>query len=157
MAVVPGTLIVPPRLGDLDKLVYAKWVHTLTAALSTADTYEVDVFGTDATNGYDFIPVAGKVFGVRTDTNATPTGQFSIGDSADPDGLLIAKSGFATVTNSQPTQVRYEWDGALIKNKTRLTGTKIILTPTANPATGATSGDIFIEGWFRAVSKNFVG
>ncbi len=154
MATLIGTVSVAGRMGDLNKLIYVRGVYALAAAFSTADTIEFDFFGSTELNGYNFIPVSGRYFGVRTETNATPVGQFSIGDSADPDGLLTAKSGFTTVTNSQPIQQAYEFDGALIANGTALTGTKVIITPTVNPTTGTTSGNIIVEGWFKAVAKN---
>ena len=152
MATLTGTRVTAPRVGDLDKIVYASGYYTLAAALSTSNTYEIDLFA--GLEGYDIIPVTVNVFGVEADTNATPTGTFKVGDSSDDDGLLTTKGMAVGLQNSLAGQLFYKGDGALIKNATRMTGTKVIITPVANPATGATSGDIFVEVWAKVVAKD---
>jgi hypothetical protein len=151
MATLTGTRSFAPRNAGIDELVYASGYYTLAAALSTSNTYEIDLFA--GLEGFDVIPVAAEVYGVEADTNATPTGTFKVGDFSDDDGILTTKGMAVGLQNSLAGQLFYKGDGALIKAGTRLTGTKIIITPVANPATGATSGDIFVGVWAKVVAK----
>lgn len=155
MAVRTGTIIHAPIFEGLNKVTRAKVVFSLGQALNTDDTYEVDnLFPTDV---YDVIIESGRVFCPRLDTNASPTATFAIGDSDDDDGLLVTKGATVALVNSLVNQVNYEFDGALIKNKTTITGKKLILTPKANPTTGVTTGDIFIDVYLRMISKTVKG
>ena len=151
MAIRTGVRETAPNFAGIDGLVFAAGYYSLAAALTTDDTYEIDLFA--GLEGYDIIPVSAEVYGVEADTGASPTGTFRVGDAAVADGILTTKGMAVGLQNSLAGQLFYKGDGSLIKNGTRLTGTKIIITPVANPATGATAGDIFVGVWAKVVAK----
>jgi|DEB0MinimDraft_6_1074348.scaffolds.fasta_scaffold117591_1 hypothetical protein len=146
-----GTLVVEPRIGDLDKVCHTKVLFTLTEALATTNSYTFTPF----IDGYYSVVEDVQLYGVNADTNATPTGTYTLGTTDDKDGLLTTKAMSVALQNSLASQVNYFGDGDLIKNQTVITGDTLELDVTANPATGATAGDIWIDLYFRLVSKNY--
>lgn len=148
-----GTIVVAPRLGDLDKICHTKVLFTLTEALATTNSYTFEPF----IDGYYAIVEGGAVYGVNADTDGTPTLllQLGTGSTGDPDGLLKPTSFSVALQNSLASQVNRTFDGDLVKNQTIITADTLELDVTANPATGATEGDIFIDIYWRAVSKNY--
>lgn len=139
MAAKTGTVVVAGKRGEVGQQYTARGKIALDAALATTNTYTIS----------NLLPKGGakviafRFYGVEVDTNATPTCTVSIGNSDDPDGFLKTKGGAVGLQNSLAGQLTYFGDGDLIG--TTVTNRDLTMTVVANPATGATSGDLFYE------------
>lgn len=117
-------------------------VLSLSAALTTADT----VTATDAVPKGATVQQV-RVYGARLDTNANSTSQYKVGDATDDDRFISAGAGGGDAVTGMMTVIN------VAANSTTGVGagykysadTSIVLTPTANAATGATSGQVFID------------
>ena len=125
-----------PQLGE------QRWVRgviTLDAAFATTNTYTIA----------NLFPSGGcKVLALRhasieADTHATPTLVYEIGNSDDANGFKTSFTSAIGLQNSLASQAVAIGDGALIG--TAITNRDLTLTVTADPATGATSGDLIFE------------
>ena len=136
-----GSWLTKPRLGRQDVAEVAVGKISWTSALASADTLTIA----------DLVPFGQKmivdgirIFGTIPDTNATQTTALKAGVTGDDDAFLAA-----TVTN-QRQQLQLFGTGASI-GVTEIEGVKdLIITVTANAATGVASGDLFVEVTYRS-------
>ena len=136
-----GSWLTKPRLGRQDVTEVAVGKISWTSALASADTLTIA----------DLVPFGQKmivdgirIFGTIPDTNATQTTALKAGITGDDDAFLAA-----TVTN-QRQQLQLFGTGASI-GVTEIEGVKdLIITVTANAATGVASGDLFVEVTYRS-------
>lgn len=138
-ALVGAAPIIKGRSGERGTQYTALLKYTLLAALVNADTI---TWSNCLPNG-KFRVVGFEVWGVELDTHGTPTMLFTVGDGVDADGYKLSASGAIGLQNSLAGQLFYKGDGALIG--TTDAANDVVLTVTAAVATGATSGDIWIE------------
>jgi hypothetical protein len=149
MAIFNATQLIAPVMGERKASKLAKLAWSLTAAFATIDTYEAE-FRVD---GYDIIIDSANFYSVPLDSNAAPTSRFVIGDTAANNNILTVKGGAVGLINALPSQLHYACDGVLLRNRTRLTGNKIVITPTVNAATPVVSGDLFLDVFYSLVAR----
>ena len=138
MAAKTGSVLLTsrPQLGE-QRMVSA--YIDLDAALATTNTYTISNVFPDG--GCKVVSMSHS--SVRGDTNATPTLTYTIGNSDDADGYKTTWTSAIGLQNSLASQAICAGDGALIG--TDITNRDVILTVTANPATGETSGRLRFE------------
>lgn len=139
MTALVGTTVIKGRSGERGTQYAALLKYTLLAALVNGDTI---TWSNCLPNG-KFKVVGFRIWGVELDTNASPTMLFTVGDGVDADGYKLSAGGGVGLQNSLAGQLVYLGDGALIG--TTDAANDVVLTVTAAVATGATSGDIWIE------------
>lgn len=145
MAAKTGSVVRAGLSGGLGIPRYVIGKLTLDAALATSNTYAIDSFfpaGNKKAISFEIIPE------VELDTNATPTLSLAAGPgtgttASDDDGFYDA------VVAAYEGGNTFQNPGALIENGTTFSGEDLVLTVVANPATGATSGDIFFICWYE--------
>lgn len=135
MASYDGTITISGKAGEIGTQSKARGEFALPGALADTDT--ITWSNLLPKGGAKVIDV--QVFGVEVDTNATPTLTYTVGDGTDADGYITTKTGAAGASG----QHFAKGDGALVD--TDVTGRDVVLTVTADPATGATSGTLFVE------------
>jgi hypothetical protein len=141
MTAFTGSWLTKPRLGrqDTTELAIGK-VSWSGGALASGDTLTIAgliPFGENA------IIDSVTLFGTIPDTNATQTTGFKIGVTGDDDVFLAA-----TVIN-QRAQLNLKGTGASIGGAALEGLLDLIITVTANAATGVTSGDLWVEVLYR--------
>lgn len=136
MTVFTGTWLKKPRTGrqDTNEEVIGK-VSWSGAALTTADTL---VIANLVPFGEKVIVDSFTLYGTIPDTNATQTTGFKAGVTGDDDAFLVP-----TVIN-QRAQLNLRGNGASIAGEPLTGALDLIITPTANAATGVTSGDLWV-------------
>lgn len=136
------------KAGAGERGLYQKFLGYITLGSADANGTTVSTCATTDTITWSgvlpdkFKVIGGAAWGVETDTNATPTHKFTIGNSDDADGYLVETTGAVNRSNSLAQQFCVKFDGALIG--TTISNSSIVLTPTANPATIG-SGKVWIE------------
>lgn len=138
MAAYTGTVPIKPKGGELGALQYAQGKFTVTVALADEDTITIaDVLPQQGAEVVDIALTAAEL-----DTDGSPTMTFTVGDGTDADGYFTSTSGGAAISNVKGR-------GALVG--TKVTSRDIVLTVTAAVATGATSGDIYFDVFYRNI------
>lgn len=133
-----GTVTIKPKGGELGALQYAQCKYTLTEALADEDT--ITFTGALPTQGAEVVDIA--MTAVEMDTDGSPTMTFTVGDGTDADGYFTSTSGGAAIANVKGR-------GALVG--TEVTSSNIVMTVTAAVATGATSGDVYFDIFYRNI------
>lgn len=142
MTAYTGSWLVAPRLGrpDTTQVVLAK-ISWSGAALASGDTLTV----ADLTKlGETIIAEDVELFGTLPDTNATQTSGFKVGVTGDDDAFLAA------IVINQRGQLFLKGTGASVGVGTIGESKDLIVTVTANAATGVTSGDVFVKLTIRS-------
>jgi len=140
MAAYTGTWLKKPRTGRQDANETAIGKVSWTAALTTADTLTIaNLVPFDENVIVDEV----IIYGTLPDTNATPTTAFKAGTAADDDAFLVS-----TVV-APKSQVNLRGNGAAIASTVITGAADLIITPTANAATAATTGDLWVVVTFR--------
>lgn len=148
MANFNGTVVIPGKGGELEARSSGVGKRTFAAGIANTDTITITGAGGLFPRNRKIRILGGRVWGIEVDTNATPTGLFTIGTAADADGFLTSKGLAVGLQNSLAGQLNYVFDGELIG--TTIDPTDLILTVTAAVATSATSGDL----WFQVDYEN---
>lgn len=149
MANFNGTVVIAGKGGELEARSTAVGKRTFAAGIANTDTITITGAGGLFPATRKIKILGGRVWGIEVDTNASPTGTFTVGTAADPDGFLKTKGLGVGLQNSLAGQLFYEFDGDLIG--TEISATDLIATITAAVATSATSGDLWFEVDFENV------
>lgn len=134
-----GTIVIAPRGGEQAVPNVSRGKLALDAALSTSNTY---TFRGLLPRSVINVLSATIVSDVELDTNATPTLNISLGTSDDADGFIKGQAG--AFNAGTPIVGNGALIGTEIKN-----AQDVVMTVAANPATGATTGNIFVEIWYQ--------
>lgn len=135
MTAYTGSVLTTTGFGRQDDRAEVTCSVAWTEALSTSDTLTIaDAFP----EGQKLLVERVHLFGTNPDTNATQTFGFKLGTEDDDDAFQAA-----TVIDDAGGQISYFCTTG--KGTTITDATDIVLTPTADPATAATSGTFYIE------------
>lgn len=132
-----GTWLVKPKLGSQDVQVRAvgriAWTGGALANTDTLNIAGLIPFGERA------IIDSVRVFGTNPDSNATPAFAMQIGVTGDTDAFL------GSTVVSRGVQFALNGIGEFVAGAPLEGDKALILTVTASPTTGVTSGTVFVE------------
>lgn len=143
MAALTGTNTLKTPSYIMGQVSTVTGTYALSGALANADT----ITWTDIFPDKDVTVLSVKTITPDLDTNASPTGTYTVGDGTDVDGYIAGgKLNIPTGTDDPALGVT-EGQGALIG--TTISGKRnIVLTVDAAVATGATSGTVTVEATY---------
>lgn len=134
MTAYTGTVVGTPRY-DQGKDFTEQGYYTLGGAVASGDTFTFSNILPDA-------PVIVKdvvVIAPELDTDASPTGTFTVGDGTDADGYI---AGGLMGASGAAGQIKFHANGDLVNTTSRPSSRNIVITLGGTVATAQTAGKI---------------
>jgi len=150
MTAFTALTINPAKIGEVGEIVVGTGTFTLTGALANTDT----ITFTGIVSPGNFRVIGFDIWSNEIDTDATPTGTWTVGNATDPDGYLTTQNmGLPAQLPANGSQLRYSGNGALIGTNigTVSTDGNVVVTVTAAVATSATTGAVNVRIWVQGV------